>query len=275
MNEYIIKTILSFGAGVVATSIGGVQAFVFCGIVGLIAGISNNTIVLNNGAFGALFSPNVGFAAACAATAFAASKKMKLLSSGTSIITELGKYKNPWVLILGGVFGSLGYIINLEFQSFNVKCDTVALTVFVLGVITRLVFGETGLFGKKQGQDKRKYFMNMKTFIFYLILNAGISMIVGYIVMLTNDVTFGFCISAITLLFCIFGHEIPVTHHVTMVAGYAAIASHSILIVAIFGILAGVVHELLEKVFNSYNDTHIDPPAGAIACCSALIFMIY
>ncbi|MCV5935016.1 propanediol utilization system permease GrpO, partial [Escherichia coli] len=60
------------------------------------------------------------------------------------------------VLLVGGVFGAVGYIIAWglnqipAFPSGNAWTDTVALTVVISGVVSRLVFGKTGLFGKPE-----------------------------------------------------------------------------------------------------------------------------
>ncbi|MCT4595145.1 MAG: hypothetical protein N4A57_12880 [Anaeromicrobium sp.] len=280
----------AFGGGLFGAAIGALPAFIFAGIMGLI-GISilscGGTVdILGQVAFGTLFGPHIAFAGGVAAAAYAANKK-KLLGVGTDLSSPLMKTRDNTVLIVGGLFGVIGYLINYFYSVvLALQTDTVAMTVFTSGLIARLIFGSTGIFGKYEAKvegnsggahgsviEKRRFIPDCKSLSLTIVLSLGVGLVISYITDSTQIVNLGFCISAASLLFAQMGFEIPTTHHITMVAGYATIATGSIFIGALFAILSGVLCEIAGMVFNSYNDSHIDPPATAIFILSFVIFV--
>jgi alcohol dehydrogenase class IV len=74
----------------------------------------------------------------------------------------------------------------------------------------------------------------------------------------------GFGISGFSLVFLQFGAKMPVTHHISLVAAGAAIASGSLVWGALFGIGAAFVAQFWACTFTIHADTYIDPPAVAI-----------
>ena len=101
-----------------------------------------------------MLGPHITFAGAVAATAYAGKKKT--IDDGANILESIGRTSNPSVLVVGGIFGALGYLINYVFADIMaLQTDTIALTVFVSAIIARLMFGSTGLFGKYEGEGKR------------------------------------------------------------------------------------------------------------------------
>ncbi len=105
---------------------------------------------LNMTAWGPLLGPSYRFCrrreARCAA------KVGKLKSGGKDIVSSLMGLNAPDVLIVGGVFGMLGYVLNcwiitcLRWFSFT---NGPSLAIIISALIVRLLFGNTGLFGKK------------------------------------------------------------------------------------------------------------------------------
>jgi hypothetical protein len=89
----------------------------------------------------------------------------------------------------------------------------------------------------------------------------------------------GYAISATSLIFLQFGFSVPVTHHMTLpasVAGLAVVAVGgteivAVLVGAVAGILGALLGELFSRLFLIHGDTHIDPPAAAIAVMATLI----
>ncbi len=276
-----LQAILSaFGGRIFGAAIGGLPAFIFTGFIGLI-GIAvlasgGAPTILNDVTFGSLFGPHVAFVGGVAAAAYAANKK-DYLENGADIVTSLNKFGDPMVLIVGGIFGILGYLLNHLFVSMNLKLDTPGLTVFVLGVLTRVVFGQTGIFGEKQDANgkEKEILVDGKTLFFDIVLGAGLGFVISYLVILTQINVLGFCISAALLIFAQMGFGVPTTHHITMVAGYAAIATGNIWIATAFAVLASIVGELAGSIFNTNCDSHIDPPATTIFLCSTLIFALF
>ncbi|UOE74764.1 hypothetical protein [Parageobacillus thermoglucosidasius] len=267
----------SFGGGILGAILGALPVFIFTGFIGLIGvgvlAAGGPATILNDITFGALLGPHIAFAGGVAATAFAANKK-HCLENGVDIITPLKKTNDLSVLLVGGVFGVLGYLINYLYVYLSIPVDTIAMTVFTSGLIVRLIFGKTGIFGKftPSNGEKRKFISDTKSLYFILLYSLGLGAVISYCVDLTQIQVLGFVISAALLIFLLLGFDIPVTHHITLVAGYATVASGSILVGILFAVIAGVLGDVIEKTINKHVDTHIDPPATTILICSLFIF---
>lgn len=291
--------IIAFCGGAFGASISALGAFVFTGVTGLIgiamAASGASFDFLGNVAFGTFFGPHIAFAGGVAAAAFA--RRMGYIESGKDILRALTGLKKPIVLVMGGIFGMMGYVINTGLASTAIKIDTVALTVFILAIIAKVVFGTTGLgeiLGtvpedvKKRGGRYSARCTNVwlpyltasceKTLVGFIA--GGVSAYLTYL-MLQNPETapvaafVGFCISAVSLIMLYFGSEIPVTHHITICASYAVVASSGSIwwgiAAAVFAAYAG---DFFARTFYCYGDTHVDPPAMAIAFVSFVVMTI-
>jgi uncharacterized protein with PQ loop repeat len=193
--------------------------------------------------------PHIGFAAGVAAAAFAANKRHGL-KSGTDILSSLNGLGDYLVLIVGGIFGVLGYLINYLYSIIlKIPTDTVASTVFTICVIARLLFGSTGLLGKTN--EKRVYFTLGKGLVYNIVLGGGIGIVVGYVAgsMIKAGVSsellqvypiICFGISAFSLIFTQTGFATPATHHITLPAAAAAVASGNPFMAVVFGIIGAL-----------------------------------
>jgi hypothetical protein len=98
----------------------------------------------------------------------------------------------------------------------------------------------------------------------------------------------GFGVSASLLALLVVGVSVPVTHHMTLPAGVAAslvIASGGSMLGALAvgattdfvrgarGVLGALLGELAARTFLIHGDTHIDPPAIAIALMTTAIVL--
>lgn len=267
----------AFGGGVFGALFGALPAFIFTGFLGLIGvgviSAGGPATILNDITFGTLFGPHISFAGGVAAAAFAANKRHEL-ESALDILTPLKKTNDIRVLLVGGIFGIIGLLIQSALVYFKTPVDTVAFTVFISCVISRFTFGKSGLIGKFTPKDgtKREFIPDAKSLGFVMMYSFALGLVISYLVDLTQINVLGFVISASLLILLQFGFDIPVTHHITLVAGYATIASGSILVGALFAVIAGIIGEIAGKTFNSYVDTYIDPPATTIFICSFFIF---
>lgn len=270
----------AFGGGILGAALGALPAFIFTGFVGLIGiaviAAGGSAAILNDVTFGTLLGPHIAFAGGVAAAAFAGNKR-EHLDTGLDIVTSLNKCKDPMVLLVGGFFGIIGFVLNNLFVTMKIPTDTVALTVFISGVIARILFGQTGIFGKFNNIDgqKRTIAPDSNSIVMNIIIGLGFGLVVSYLIILTEITTLGFCISAASLIFVQMGFEAPTTHHITMVAGYAAMATGNMLIGALAAVIASILGDLIGRTVNSHCDTHIDPPATTIFICSLVIFMIF
>ena len=267
----------AFGGGVFGALIGALPAFIFAGFTGLIgvglaiAGVDYDwfgTIT-----FGVLFGPHIAFAGGAAAAAFAANKK-KVLENGADILTPMNKFADPSILIVGGLFGVYGALINFLLSGiWSVPTDTVALAVFLSGVTARLVFGSSGLTGNKvEGHSKMP---SGKSLVYDVVLGVSLGAVIGYVSISTGVAVIGFVISAATLIFVQAGWDAPGTHHITLLAGVAGVMTGSIWMAIVFATIAAILGDLGGTLLNSDCDSHIDPPAFAIFITTTMVLLIF
>jgi hypothetical protein len=91
----------------------------------------------------------------------------------------------------------------------------------------------------------------------------------------------GFGVSASLLALLVVGASVPVTHHMTLpaavAAGFVAAAGGSMLTIvavgALCGVLGALLGELCARLFLIHGDTHVDPPALAIALMTTAIVL--
>lgn len=114
----IISLIAAFGGGTFAAAIGGLPAFIMTGVfavVGAVAGMCGaadaSNILVNYMAFGSFFGPHIAFAGGVAASAYA--HKKGLTENGADIATALCGLNDPSVLLVGGIFGVIGFLLAM------------------------------------------------------------------------------------------------------------------------------------------------------------------
>lgn len=286
----ILSLVASFGGGLLGACLGGIPAFILTGIIAVAGGTATLAgaadLTVDSIAFGPLLGPHTAFAGGVAAAAFAANKRGKL-NNGADILTPLNGLEDYYVLIVGGIFGVLGFLIQYLYASvLNLQTDTPAFTVFTLGVAARLLFGSTGLTGKYEGEGKRVYFTLGKGLIYNIVLGGGIGIGVGYVAgslsaagtgpaLLSAFPVICFGISAISLIFTQTGFATPATHHITLSAASAAVASGNPFMGMVFGIAASLIGDFAGNTLNSHCDSHIDPPATTIFICSFIINALF
>lgn len=321
--------LLAFCTGAVGASIGGIQAFVFTGFVGL-AGLgllaTGVATVIGDIAFGFWFHPALAFFASVVACAYA--KNRGLIGSGKDIAVPLISTRRIDVILVGALAGLAGWATQgllVSGQGLAIKADGGAITIFILSLITKLIFDKT-LVGKvpedikaKGGRFSTKHdncwhpvqrSMGMKflmglfwgaagAFAAYMMIKAGAAIESAPLVTMGFFITF--FISAVSLFFLIGGFNIPITHHITLPAGYAvynllvpqamladgtidfvklqgltdsALIPTDLLLWGIaIGVTGAILADFMSDIFHVYGDVHIDPPAMAI--CITSLFCMY
>ncbi|MGO1400789.1 MAG: hypothetical protein ACTHUY_00140 [Flaviflexus sp.] len=334
MEFDLLWLVASFGGGAFGAAIGGQTAFIFTGILymiglgGYLGGVDMGWF-MGSIVFGPVFGPHIAFLGGAAAAAYAAKKGvMAGGANGRDIVTPLAGIGRSDVLVVGGVFGMVGYLVNnllAEVPALSVSdpdlhygaevigwTDTVALTIVIVSIAVRFIWGSTGLFSTKDhallavGEGKHwvehqegwgisamhgltsgimSAFATIWLVVFIFPTAPGI---------VNHAQLVGWAISAITLIFLSLGMKTPVTHHMTIVASIAALKFAPILagtsdvtawdgdvmivvaviIGGIFGALAGVLGEALSRMTNANGDTHIDPPAFAIWIGTSVLYVL-
>lgn len=286
----ILCLIAAFGGGVFAAAIGALPAFIMTGVfsvVGAVAGMCGagdaSNILLNYFAFGPFFGPHIAFAGGVAAAAYA--KKKGITENGADTATALGGFNQPSVLLVGGLFGVMGYLFK-ELVVVNLFAGTISsrlvtdgpgFTVFCSAIIARLVFGgklRTGTESISKG----------KALSTTLVIGIGYSLVVGgiYLGAVQAGVpldAFGgaypsliFGLAAVGLIFAEMGQPFFGCHHIVIIAAEAAVQSYAttgslytaLLMSVIFGTVSAMICDIETKVLNSGTDSHIDGPACAI-----------
>lgn len=301
-NMSILGLIAAFGGGVFAASIGALPAFILTGvfaIVGAVAGMCGaadaSNILVNYFAFGPFFGPHVAFAGGVAASAFA--KKQGYTENGADIATALGGLNEPSVLLVGGVFGVIGYLIkSLVIDSLfagtisaQLVTDGPGITVFISALIVRAVFGG----GKFKTGDKMM--SQGKALSNTLVIAICYSLLVAALYTAAVDAgvpveAFGglyhvaiFGTAAIGLIFAEFGQPFFGCHHIVIIAAEATVQSYArtnnlymaVAMGVIFGTISGIIGDIAGASINSGTDSHIDPPATAIFIMTFVVNAIF
>ncbi|AOT71342.1 hypothetical protein [Geosporobacter ferrireducens] len=280
----------AFGGGVFGATIGALQSFIFTGflvLAGVAVAASGGTVDITGlVAFGPMFGPHIAFGGGVAAAAFAGLKKRNI-GAGNDIVTPLNSTKDMSVLLVGGVFGVIGLLLNYVYGTIlAIPTDTVALSVFSSGLIARLAFGATGVFGKLSpagnaadeiaatGEASKKVYLDTKNLAFNIVMAFGLGLVFSKVVLDIQNPVLGFGFSAASLILVLIGlKDFPTTHHITLVAGVAAMQTGSIWLGALFAVVSAILCEVTGNLFNTYGDTHIDPPAMAIFISTFIVLL--
>ncbi len=288
----LMYLVAAFAGGMFGAAVGAIPAFIITGLAAVVgaavAMITGDGTLVGAIAFGPFLGPQVAFAGGVAGAAYAA-KKGKL-DGGKSIVIALAGLNSPDVLFVGGVFGALGYLITWLYGFIpNIGgaawTDTIALSVVTTAIIARLVFGNSGLLGKvPQGysrwvaSDKGAWIPWQSKPLQLIAIALAFGFSAAYVTYIYSDLPGGatipilfWGISAVSLVFLQFGTEVPVTHHVTLPAGLAVVASGDVWWGLAFAFLGIFLGEAAACLFTCYADTHIDPPAASIAITTTLI----
>lgn len=298
--ELLTVVIVAMGGGIFASIIGGTNAFIFTGLTGLAGVIMNlsggGDLFLRIIPQGPFFGPHVAFNSGVVALAvlkrmkdrnqpeesiggtntaavIRAEDKVEESIDGTNTFLPLYKYKEVLPIIAAGITGGLAYLVNSLFaNTLQLNLDTVAFTIVIFNIATRLLIGKSGLVPKLSSNGARYEEVN-RNFLFSIVWGAGLSAVIAYITLLTKNELIGFYISAISLVLLSLGKDIPATHHITLVTGYAALQFGNIYLAIVFGILATLLGEYFDATVNPEADTLIDMPSAVIALLSLIIFI--
>lgn len=286
----ILGLIAGFGGGMIGAYMGAIPAFILTGIVVLVGSIiamsGGSSFIIDFIAFGPCLGPHVAFAGGVAATAYVAKKEG--IGEGKNITYALGGLSNPKTLIVGGIFGVLGYLVHyLLGNILYLNTDLPACTVVISGIVARFIFGRTGLWGNFPKGQKRAFFSSRQVILCNMSLSLGIGIATGFIyeiiiqagisgIIISYYPLICFSIAAISLVFVQMGGVIPTTHHIALISALAVTVSGMPAVGIIFGIVATMFEGFIETVFNNrYCDSHIDSPAFTICVLTLVINMVF
>ncbi len=285
-------------------------------VLAMDAELANSASITGSLGFGPVFGPHISFAAGAAASAYASKKGY--MDTGfpyheaKNIGYALGT--RPDVLFVGGLFGILGYWITTLSSIMELPWDPIAVGVVFSAVIHRVVFGydiigdsKVGLLNMESFEDDERriigeastegghsegrftvepWLAHQYKWENVSMLGAVVGILAAFITYKTGSVFLPFGISAATLLFLNCGvANIPVTHHISLIASTVIVAATGgeylessmalmLLLGGIFGVIAALFGEFIQRVFYAHADTHFDPPAAAIVLGTLLIAIL-
>jgi hypothetical protein len=288
----------ALAGGLFGAAIGGLPAFIFTGFLALVGvavvlvGADYN--FLGNITFGPTFGPHVTFCGGAAAAAYAARRGK--LENGRDIATPLAGTADMGVMAVGALFGLGGYVAVEALKAidfFPNNTDVIALVVGLSNVLARVLFGRTGILGSPSEEALRRGRFRTSddaTWVQWqegwkesIILGGGLGIMAAWLAAQAGGVTpevaksivpFGYALSAIALIFLAFDRPVPVTHHMTLMGALGAVTFNNILWGFVFGVLTALIGEFFSRLFLIHGDTHIDPPAWAIAVVTTIILVI-
>ena len=280
----IFALLAAFGGGVLGASIGALPAFIMTGVTCLIGqiatGTANGDLVVGMVSFGSMFGPHIAFAGGVAAAAYA--KKVGKLEAGNDICTAGFGLGDPMVLLIGGIFGIIGfliaYVVGLVFGPIIPGTDTPGITVFISGIIARLAFGKTGILsvGERKALSSGTALTNTLLVAFaYSLAIGGIFAAAGGAFAGYNVIMFG--IAAVGLFFAQMGFGYFGCHHIMIIAAMAAMtfypmgAAACVIGAVVCGIVSALLCDFETNMFNTNPDSHIDGPAFAICIMTFVI----
>lgn len=320
---FLLGLIAASAGGYFGAAIGANFAFTLTGVTILFAwGIYASTgsdVGFNYAAFGPFMGPHVAFAGGVAAAAYA--YKKGYIEDGRDASTPLARLGRVDVLLVGAAFGVFGYLFNIGLSFipwFGGHIDSVALTVFTSGVLARVLFAGSLMTPEKYNQsssflgkiapndtdhwlryqEKPSQFLTLG--FFAGLLAAAVSVMLAHFVPGADAwaQTLPFAISAIIIGFLILGAPMPVQHHITIIAGLAAVKFMPVLagagfawngpwddalwftaigaigIGAVFGMVSAFLGEIQSRLFHQRGRSHIDPPAAAIWIGTLLVLTL-
>jgi len=278
---------IAFMGGMAGTITGITPAFIIYGFAGILLTVMGaadgfyNTYIMN-----LALMPCVCLAGGVAGTALAG-RREKYHIHGMDTMKSLSHLNDLSIYFIGGLFGVLGFGMCYWFNRMNLPADTGAVSLVLSSIAIRLLVSNTGVVTCEPvtRSNWRTYIgKNRTSFLFFPAL---LSVITYWVVKETGNVMICFYISACSLVLLKFDPDFPATHHVTLIAAYAASVFDNLLITLVFGLIAQFVFIVAGLVIN-YGEiqegdkghmtqqptSHIDPPTVSIALISLMVFMV-
>ena len=141
-----------------------------------------------------------------------------------------------------------------------------------------LVFGKTGLFGDRTQPGEWLAFQRDWPQVIALgaVLGLSSAFLAQVIGADQGGGVAGFGLAATGLLFLHTGTTVPVWHHIALPAAIGFTAAGGNLYAGMAaGVAGAVLGELYARAFLNHGDTHIDPPAAAIATMTVLLKLLF
>lgn len=305
--------IAAFAGGAFGAAVGALQSFSLAGLVIIIGemyalvhrelGQVPPVDITSSIGFGVVLGPHIAFGGGAAAVAYAAKRGYLdtdfVYHEAKNVTRAFGG--KPDVLIVGGLFGSIGYLIATTSITVGLPTDAVALGVVLSALVHRIVFGyhvigrpaggwlDMSPFERTRGEPVHNR-PSVQPWLPYqyrwrdvTVLGVVVGILGGYIAYVTASpfLAFGICVVALAFL-CAGVGSIPVTHHMSLPASTVVVAmadptitlGGALLLGGLFGVIGALIGELSQRILYAHAETHLDPPAASIVITSFLIALL-
>ncbi|NWK56605.1 hypothetical protein HW115_13365 [Verrucomicrobiaceae bacterium N1E253] len=276
-----IWLVMAFCGGVFGAAVGALPSFVLCGVGALLGGLysmstgSDVNLVDTWVTWGPLVGPQTAFGGGAVAAIYA--KRRGVLENGRDICTPLMGCNAPDVLLVGGVFGAIGALLTLACANIptiggHASNNAIATAIVLTMMLGRLIFGESGLFGKVaqgtnrwEGSDAGCWLTWQHDWPQILIISCAVGIPASHLALTvpaSGLILFG--LGCIIFTFMIFGAKVPVFHNIALASLLAVGATQNLWWGLAMAILVAFLCELAAMLFCAHGDSHIDPPTVSL-----------
>ena len=281
MGINMVWLIGSFGGGALGAVMGPLPAITLWGLILVGAGVAgvvsgDGALVWNLG-FNPIFGAHIVYASGAGALAYAA--RRGYIESGLNILQPLAGLGKPDVLLVGGVFGVLGYLAERIGTGLAIPTDNVALSVVVTGLIARIVFDPKWLKNRHQGvEEKPKSWPSGQQILMMVVLGATVSIAGSLSAMIVKNPLIPFGLALMFIIYLQMGFKGEVWHHVILIAAITSLqgggSPAAMFWGVVLGTVAAVVSACLSKLWIEGTNSYIDPPVTSIAICTSLMQLL-
>ncbi|MDO7788188.1 hypothetical protein [Desulforamulus aquiferis] len=277
-----LMVIGALGGGILGAAIGALPAITLWGAVLMITGlaglIGNNPDLIWNIGFNPLFGAHMVYAGGAAAAVYA--WKKGVLESGLDILKPLSGFGRPDVLLVGGVFGVIGMLLERIGTGIGIPTDNVALSVVITGWLARLLFDGQWRANRKKDPvaEGESCWPNTKELGFLVVLGGGVGLASAVAAVKMGDIFIPFGLALLFLIYLQMGFNGAAWHHIVIVAGLAALRGNgsinAIVWAVVLGIIVAILASCINKLWISQTNSYIDPPVTTIAIGSSIIIAL-
>jgi len=325
----------ALAGGAFGAALGALPAFCFTGflvIAGTLGGGGQGVGIGFGPVFGPHISFAAGAAAAAYAASRGDMESGMGYHNGKDITFALGN--KPDILAVGAAFGALGLLFEQISRNLALPLDPIPLSICISAILHRAFFGysivgkvsskangyfDMGPFEREETRDPGEVpgdgemageerlavepWLGHQYKWGQVAAIGAVSGLAAAVVanalfgsIGTNAAFAGFGISAASLTFLNLGvAQIPVTHHMTLPAATAYMATHEDVVTAVtgnpdpafamgaapaliigtlFGVIGALVGEAHQRVFYAHSSTHFDPPAASIVVTTLIMGLL-
>ena len=275
MSIGLIALLASFGGGILGATLGALPAITLWGLIVLYASVASlvtgNPDLVATIAFNPAFGPQVVYGGAVAALTYA--WKKGVVPSGLDFLKPLAPFNRPDVMLVGGIFGVIGYIISEVAVSW--PTDHIAISVVITGWLARLLWDRGWLKSRRADGGAGSCLPGRLELLNQVLFGAGVGIASGYAAVSIGSPFIVFGLSLVFLLLIQMGFNFSPFHHIAVIASLVAVTGNgtpvAFLWTVIVSIILAIVNNIIFKLWIPKTNSYIDPPVTCIAIGASIM----